>query len=194
MPHFRRSLGRLAALPTSARSRTTTSGAWRSPRAGTPRKSAHSNHRLHAPRLQPAVLPQREENRFHVRPLGNVAGVCRRQRWLQRSADHFLTDARCNSVRWSRDGLRLTFAAISGANRDIYVADADGGATHRLTTDSSEEGRPSWSRDGRWIYFVSNRTSRQEVWKMPAKGGGAVQVTKGGGHESFESPDGKVLY
>ena len=29
---------------------------------------------------------------------------------------------------------------------------------------------------------------------MPAKGGDAIQLTTGGGHESYESPDGKVLY
>ena len=29
---------------------------------------------------------------------------------------------------------------------------------------------------------------------MPTQGGEAVQVTTGGGHESFESPDGKLLY
>ena len=29
---------------------------------------------------------------------------------------------------------------------------------------------------------------------MPAEGGEAVQLTTGGGHESFESPDGKLLY
>jgi Tol biopolymer transport system component len=106
-----------------------------------------------------------------------------------------LADARCNAVRWSPDGRRLAFGAMISGNRDIYVADAGGGATRRLTTDSSEEGRPSWSRDGRWIYFYSNRTGRQEVWKIPAEGGGiSLQVTKGGGHESFESPDGKLLY
>jgi len=29
---------------------------------------------------------------------------------------------------------------------------------------------------------------------MPAEGGAAVQLTTGGGHESFESPDGRLLY
>jgi hypothetical protein len=32
------------------------------------------------------------------------------------------------------------------------------------------------------------------VWKAPAEGGAAVQVTKGGGREAFESPDGRFVY
>jgi len=31
-------------------------------------------------------------------------------------------------------------------------------------------------------------------FKVPAEGGAAVQVTRNGGHEAFESPDGKHLY
>ena len=53
---------------------------------------------------------------------------------------------------------------------------------------------PSWSRDGRWIYFGSKRTGDWQIWKVPSEGGQAVQVTKNGGDEAFESPDGKWLY
>ena len=54
--------------------------------------------------------------------------------------------------------------------------------------------RPSWSRDGRWIYFGSNRSGVSQIWKEPVGGGAAVQVTKGGGEEAFESADGEVVY
>jgi dipeptidyl aminopeptidase/acylaminoacyl peptidase len=80
------------------------------------------------------------------------------------------------------------------ATGDIYLVPSEGGAPRRLTTEPSLEGRPSWSQDGRWIYFYSTRTGEQEIWKMPVEGGRAVQVISGGGHESFESPDGKQLY
>src|SRR4030095_16967505 len=42
--------------------------------------------------------------------------------------------------------------------------------------------------------FCSNRSSPVQIWKMPAEGGNAVQVTKGGGFDNVESPDGQYLY
>ncbi len=61
-------------------------------------------------------------------------------------------------------------------------------------TEPSDEVRPSWSGNGRWIYFGSDRTGTWQVWKLPSEGGPAVQVTRKGGREAFESPDGKSVY
>jgi Tol biopolymer transport system component len=99
-----------------------------------------------------------------------------------------------NAPRWSPNGKHIVFASMQNNNRDIYSVSPDGSPPRRLTSEPSEEGRPSWSRDGRWIYCYSNSTGRNEIWKIPAEGGQAVQVTYDGGHESFESPDGKLLY
>ncbi len=71
---------------------------------------------------------------------------------------------------------------------------ADGGAIRRLTFSEGGDILPSWSSDGQWVYFSSQRSQADEVWKIPAQGGPAVQVTDGGGWESFESRDGSSLY
>ena len=97
------------------------------------------------------------------------------------------------SPRWSPDGQRIAFDVFREGHADIYVVSADGGSPRRFTTEPSQEVRPSWSRDGRWIYFGSNRSDTWQVWKAPAEGGAAVQVTKNGGREAFESPDGKFV-
>jgi Tol biopolymer transport system component/DNA-binding winged helix-turn-helix (wHTH) protein len=99
-----------------------------------------------------------------------------------------------NAPRWSPDGKSIAFSGTQNRNRDIFDIAAGGGAPRRLTAQPSEEGRPSWSRDGRWIYFYSTRSGTMEIWKAPAQGGSALQVTQGGGHEGFESPDGKLFY
>ena len=99
-----------------------------------------------------------------------------------------------DSPRWSPSGDALVFTAQERGNRDIYLIPGNGGALRRLTNDISEEGRASFSRDGRWVYFRSNRTGKPQIWKMPLDGGPAVQVTKGGGYEAFESPNGTLLY
>jgi Tol biopolymer transport system component len=99
-----------------------------------------------------------------------------------------------DGVRWSPDGRDIVFAVLQGSNRDIYVVPSDGGAARRMTTETSDEGRPSFSMDGKWIYFRSNRSGQDEIWKMPRGGGAATQVTQGGGFEPIETLDGKALY
>ncbi len=63
-----------------------------------------------------------------------------------------------------------------------------------MTTEPFENYAPSWSRDGKWIYFSSDRTGAWQIWKVLAAGGDALQVTKQGGIEAFESSDGRFLY
>ncbi|HKX30585.1 MAG TPA: DUF5050 domain-containing protein, partial [Blastocatellia bacterium] len=98
------------------------------------------------------------------------------------------------SPRWSPDGKLVVFDGRPDRNADIFIVSGEGGQMRRLTTDPAEDIVPSWSHDGRWIYFTSNRTGRLQIWKMPADGGEAVQVTKQGGFEAVESPDGQWLY
>ncbi len=96
--------------------------------------------------------------------------------------------------RWSPDGRQIAFDSWIEGNADIYVISADGGKPRRLTYDTDEDITPSWSRDGRWIYFGCTRSGSMQIWKVPAEGGAAVQVTKQGGFEGFESTDGKYFY
>jgi Tol biopolymer transport system component len=96
--------------------------------------------------------------------------------------------------RWSPDGQWIVFDSGVEANQEIFVISADGGKPRRLTFDPALDMIPSWSRDGRWIYFTSNRRGDFQVWKAPAEGGQAVQVTRQGGFEAFESADGKLIY
>jgi eukaryotic-like serine/threonine-protein kinase len=98
------------------------------------------------------------------------------------------------SPRWSPDGRWIAFDAPKVGKADIFVISADGGVPRLLTSGTANNIRPSWSRDGRWIYFSSNRSGNWQIWKAPAQGGLAVQITKSGGYEAFESPDGKLVY
>jgi len=99
------------------------------------------------------------------------------------------------SPRWSPDSRWIAFDSPKAGNSDIYVTSANGGLPRRLTAGPFNHVRPSWSKDGRWIYFGSNQSGDWQIWKAPAQGGGAVQVTRTkGGRESFESPDGKLVY
>jgi Tol biopolymer transport system component len=97
--------------------------------------------------------------------------VCKSDGTNATQLTYFGTDM-VHAPRWSPDGRRIAFSVLSHGNRD---------------------GRPSWSQDGKWIYFYSNRSGTQQVWKRSLADGRTLQVTRGGGHEAFESPDGKVV-
>lgn len=106
----------------------------------------------------------------------------------------FFGGPQAGSPRWSPDSQWIAFDARPAGHADIFVVNVNGGQPRRLTTETSTDVVPSWSRDGRWIYFCSNRSGELQIWKLPAAGGEAVQITRHGGFEAVESPDGRLLY
>lgn len=62
---------------------------------------------------------------------------------------------------WSPDGTRIAFSAVrdegSRLGQQIYVMNADGSDTRRLTQPPGEGNTPQWSPDGTKIAFASNR-------------------------------------
>jgi Tol biopolymer transport system component len=109
---------------------------------------------------------------------------------------HFI-DADAGTPRWSPDGRYIAFDLFqtgTESNSDIYVISAQGGPVRCITPEKSTEDMPSWSHDGKWIYFESDRSGVFEIWKVPFTGGTAVQITKNGAAEAFESQDGQFVY
>jgi Tol biopolymer transport system component/DNA-binding winged helix-turn-helix (wHTH) protein len=102
--------------------------------------------------------------------------------------------AHTSNPRWSPDGQTILFNSRREGSNDLYALRVDARELRRLTDNPADEVRPRYSRDGDWIYFGSDRTGRYEAWKMPAGGGAPVQVTKQGGRNPIESPDGVWLY
>ena len=107
----------------------------------------------------------------------------------------FVDEARpAGSPRWSPDSRRVVFDANNDGQPEIFVINAAGGPPLRLTNDPAGDIMGSWSADGQCVYFRSVRTGRGEIWKVSAAGSEAQQVTRTGGGQMFESPDGKWLY
>ena len=88
---------------------------------------------------------------------------------------------------WSPDGRQIAFvgnratglpgpgAARSKDDSEIYVMNADGSGTRRLTHNVGYDGGPAWSPDGRKIAFQSQRRfggSKPEIYVMNADGSG----------------------
>ena len=96
---------------------------------------------------------------------------------------------------WSPDGSQIGFEAAIDGNTDVYVVGRDGGHLRRLTTEPSIDGVPWWSADGRWIYFASTRAGPvADIWRFSTDGSQAIRLTRNGGFEPRESPDGRYLF
>jgi tricorn protease len=60
---------------------------------------------------------------------------------------------------------------------DIWTANEDGSAVHRVTDNIAREVYPRFSPDGKWIAFASNRYGNYDVFVVSAAGGAPKRLT-----------------
>jgi Tol biopolymer transport system component len=117
---------------------------------------------------------------------------------------------------WSPDGRQIAFVGnrrrnlLPGqlgpcckANSEIYVMNADGSGTRRLTHNTGYDGEPAWSPDGRKIAFQSRRVGGNgeisqgvgEIYVMNADGSGKRNLTRNPAQDGRPSwsPDGRRI-
>ena len=107
---------------------------------------------------------------------------------------------------WSPDGERIVFISRRdghfigefGLTSEIYVMDADGKNTRRLTNNRKSDSSPSWSPDGKWIVFSADRKGddvNYEIYVMDADGNNQQRLTNNRVHDTSPSwsSDGKRI-
>jgi len=94
---------------------------------------------------------------------------------------------------WSPDGKRIAFASRRAGTFDIYVMNADGTGTRRLTSTKGHDTHPTWSPDGSQIAFA--RSEPGDIYVMNADGSDARRISDPEAEESEPawSPDGSRI-
>jgi Tol biopolymer transport system component len=98
---------------------------------------------------------------------------------------------------YSPDGSRIVYASNRDGNYELYVVDADGQNSQRLTMTTANEGEPSWTPDGTEIVYQSDASGGLQVWIMDADGSNQRALTEGtaANLEPTVSPDGsRILF
>jgi Tol biopolymer transport system component len=91
---------------------------------------------------------------------------------------------------WSPDGNKIAFASARTGSFDIYVMNADGTGTRRLTSTKQDDGHPTWSPDGTAIAF--SRGTPGDIYVMNSDGSNVRPLIAAptGESEPAWSPDG----
>jgi Tol biopolymer transport system component len=81
---------------------------------------------------------------------------------------------------WSPDGRTVAFVTERNPpvnNTEVYLVDADGNNSRRLTRNLVRDANPAWSPDGRRIAVSRGAALRPEIYVVPRAGGPARKIT-----------------
>jgi TolB protein len=103
--------------------------------------------------------------------------------------------ATASDPAFSPDGSRIAFVSLRDGNAEIYVMNADGSGSTRVTNDPLTDGRPSFTPDGQTIVFHSSRSAgKQQIWSVNVDGTGLTQLTRDSLNAApAVSPDGQTI-
>src|SRR6266581_2909112 len=103
--------------------------------------------------------------------------------------------ASASDPAFSPDGSRIAFVSQRDGNAEIYVMNADGTGTTRVSNDPQSDGRPSFMPDGQSLVFHSSRTAgKLQIWAVNVDGTALTQLTRDSVNSSpAVSPDGQII-
>ncbi|GAC1609634.1 MAG: hypothetical protein NVS3B3_16570 [Aquirhabdus sp.] len=98
---------------------------------------------------------------------------------------------------WSPDGRQIAYVSTNNGVSDIWVIQADGSYSVKLTTNGANNTQPAWSPDGRKLVFVSDKGGSKDIWLMNANGSNQTSIVALPGeenHPSFSPAGDKIVF
>ena len=145
--------------------------------------------------LLPAWTPDGTAIAFTTLRDGSGAHIYSVEVTSQRVRPLVLTGDFSSGPVYSPDGLKFTYSSGVDDNTDIYLAQADGSASRRLTDSRAIDVSATWSPDARRIAFISDRAGTPQVYTMLADGTQVKRLTFQGNYnqEPAWSPKGDLI-
>jgi TolB protein len=85
------------------------------------------------------------------------------------------------SPAWTSDGTKIAFSSSRSGDPEIWVADANGGNLHKLTSFRGPDVSPTWNpRTNAQLSWVSGRTGLPQIYIMDQDGANIQRLTDGG--------------
>jgi len=149
---------------------------------------------LHTDSLAPAVSP--DNSRVAFSSMGRDGWSIRMYSLiLNRMVSFPMWGGTTLSPAWSSDGAKLAYSSARTGNPDIYVCDASGAGSHRITAFLGPNVSPAWNpKTNAQIAWVSGRTKLPQIYVMDTDGSNVMRMTDGGYATSPSwSPNGELL-
>jgi TolB protein len=99
------------------------------------------------------------------------------------------------SPAWAPNGQQLAFSSSRTGDPEIWISDAQGLGSHRVTDFKGPDVSPTWNpKTGAQIAWISGRTGLPQLYIMDADGSGVQRLTDGGYATSPSwSPNGQFI-
>jgi TolB protein len=99
------------------------------------------------------------------------------------------------SPSWSGDGTKVAFSSSRTGDSQIWVADANGGSLHSITSIRGPNVAPTWNpRSNAQIAWAGGRTGEPQIYTMDSDGSNVQRMTDSGYAVSPSwSPNGQFL-
>jgi Tol biopolymer transport system component/DNA-binding winged helix-turn-helix (wHTH) protein len=106
-----------------------------------------------------------------------------------------LEAAAVSHPRWSPDGSRIAFLAVTGQGAEVMVVAVTGGGRPRAAPlDADDILLADWSRDGRTLLVAADLGDGWQIHRLDPVDGSRQTLTRRGGLTAAESPDGHSLF
>jgi TolB protein len=85
------------------------------------------------------------------------------------------------SPAWASDGSKIAFSSSRSGDSEIWVADANGGGAHRVTSLKGPDVSPTWNpKTNGQLAFTGGRTGEPQIYVMDQDGSNIQRMTDGG--------------